>query len=1674
MSGAGAHDEVHGPSGVAIIGMACRFPGAANFEEYWENLRAGKDCTTTLSEETLKASGVPAHEFGDPNYVRVAGIIDGEDLFDANFFNISPREARAIDPQHRIFLEMAWEALEHAGYGGGRGAGLVGVYAGTAFNSYLLSHALRQANARMVGDDFQTLMGNEQDYLTTRVSYKLDLRGPSVTVQTACSTSLVAVHMACESILGGECDLALAGGVAVNIPQRVGFHFSREAIFSADGRCRAFDADAAGTVPGSGAGTVVLKRLDEALAQGDCIHAVIRGSAVNNDGSSKVGYASPSVEGQRDVVLEALAAAEIDPATISYVEAHGTATPLGDPIEVQALTEAYRRHTQASGFCGIGSVKTNLGHLNTASGIAGLLKVVAALKHRELPPSLHFRAPNPKIDFAKTPFQVVSQLRQWQPGRLPRRAAVSSFGIGGTNAHVVLEEAPAVDAEPSALRHHAIVLSAKSAAALEAATRRLQQFCSQSPDACVADLAYTLQQGRAPLRFRRAFLAASSAEIGRLPAVPSSEMISGEATDHAGTVGWYFPPGGSLSGKTIRQLMDAEPLFADELERCVEWARLISADLRPPSEHETSDESWLRVAVQSSLARLLAAWGVRPHVLSGCGDGLLAAAVLAGVMPAEAAISIAIGGRDVTAREFSEPVIPVYDPWQDRWLAKEQFLGAALGPPLAPDAGAKVFPEQAAADTVIEIGPQGSTPLAANVVAILPGPEMQTSADRFVLHTLLALWVKGAPIELSTRYAKERRRRIPLPTYPFERASYWWETPAAPHEGRPAEPGELIWMPCWKQDAPPHPVPAPTAPATWLVVTDQAAISEEFERQLRGEGASLVRVSTGPGFVQRDGFHYSVRHGSADDYGLLWDALAQRALVPDFVIHLLNWNDDRSEDPAGPLERAFHGPRALARSLDRRPDRPRRIAMISSDAVQIAGEGDGDPVKALLMGACSAARDDVGLDCIWLDFPRPRPGSPRQSRIVDRILQEMRSEHPAPLTAWRGATRWLRSVEPLHLPRPAAVPSRLRAGGVYLVTGGLGGIGVAVAKYLASAVRARVVLTTRRATGEAARGLSVLNEIRSLGGEIELVQADPSSEQELGAAFATAIRRFGSLHGVFHAAGLRGSGHVRESSEADAREVLAPKVAGTLALGRLADQYNLDFLLLFSSTVALTGAPHQSDYCAANAFLDAYAQRHAFGSGCSVISVNWDQWRDVGMARTAGETETIAIAADDWRLSEHRVGGVRVFPGVAYLDLVARRFRREHPGAAVVMRQVSFTQLLRVGDSEGVELGVTFRKSAAGEQHFRVVSGDGARTHIAGTISSAAAAPQVRSLEAIRVRCAARTIRVEQMARTVPDANYQVGPRWQSLRSVWVGENEALAELVLPEAFDADLPSHLLHPALLDVATSFFCQEDAEGYYIPTFFQEMRVHEPLSGHLYAHAVAQPQARASGRLSLDVTIMDREGRVLVECSGFSFSRLAIAGADGPARDAEAASGAEVRSRGISQAQGIDCLARLLHHAVPPQVIVTPADLTQVDWSREKAAEPASAVLHPRPELPNTYVAPRDEAERSIAQVFMVLLGLQRIGVNDDFLALGADSTVFMEAVLSLYDRLGLVITPEQFYEYSTVAKLAQSPMARRQSASPPSPANEAAVGGKQPVPLPARADLDPQPDEIEQLRRLFGD
>jgi acyl transferase domain-containing protein len=646
-------DDLNGLE-IAIIGMAGRFPGARNVDELWHNLRNGIESISFFSVEELEAEGTDPKLLGNANFVRASGVMNGADVFDANFFGYSPREAELMDPQQRVFLECAWQALEDAGYEPDHYDGQIGVYAGSRMSTYLLNIYANQG-VRSAVNGLQLVLSNDKDFLTTRTSYKLNLTGPSVTVQSACSTSLVATHLACQGLLSGECDMALAGGVAIVARQKEGYMFREEGISSPDGHCRAFDAGARGTVGGNGVGIVVLKRLETALADGDFIHAVIKGSAINNDGSRKIGFTAPRIEGQAQVIRAAQIAAGVEPESISYIEAHGTGTELGDPIEIAALTRAFRASTRKTGFCAIGSVKTNVGHLDAAAGVTGLIKTVLALKHRQLPPSLHFERPNPKIDFGNSPVYVNARLRDWQANGVARRAGVSSFGMGGTNAHLILEEAPVRQTEPSSRPWKLLLLSAKTSSSLEMMSRHLVNHLKQNPEIELADAAYTLQMGRKVFRYKRAVLCSDANQAAMaLQTLDVNSVANSFEDSKERSVVFMFPGQGAQYVNMGLELYQTEPFFREQVDICSELFRPhLKWDLRNAlyPTLEAADEAGQQLkqtaiaqpalfTVEYALAKLWMSWGIRPKAMIGHSIGEYVAACLADVMSLEDAVRL--------------------------------------------------------------------------------------------------------------------------------------------------------------------------------------------------------------------------------------------------------------------------------------------------------------------------------------------------------------------------------------------------------------------------------------------------------------------------------------------------------------------------------------------------------------------------------------------------------------------------------------------------------------------------------------------------------------------------------------------------------------------------------------------------------------------------------------------------------------------------------------------------------------------------------------------------------------------------------------------------------------------------------------------------------------------------
>ncbi|MDT4991565.1 MAG: hypothetical protein QOH97_1457 [Actinoplanes sp.] len=633
---------------VAVIGMAGRFPGAPDVETFWHNIASGVESVAWPTEDELRRAGATEAELADPRYVRAATVLDGLEDFDAGFFGLTAMEATILDPQHRLLLECAQAVFDNAGYDPERLSGVTGVYTGVGFPSYLVHNLLRRPELLDQLGTQRVFFATDKAFAPTRISHRFNLTGPSIGVDTACSTSLVAIHQACQALLAFECDLTIAGGASAVLPHGAGYLYQEGGTASPDGHCRAFDARAAGTRFGSGVGLVLLKRLDDALTDSDGVLAVIRGSAVNNDGSAKAGFTAPSAAGQAAVIAQALAVADVDPDTIGLVEAHGTGTIIGDPIEVAGLTRAFRRSTERRGFCAIGSVKTNVGHLDVAAGVTGLIKVVQALGKRVLPPSLNFENPNPAIDFADGPFFVNTERRAWEPpAGTPRRAGVSSFGIGGTNVHVVIEEAPPPPAPGPSRTDQLLVVSARSPQALDQGCAELVDALKRMDDPALPDVAYTLSTGRRAHPYRRSVVCRDVRE-----AVAALESVAGAPVDAATDpeVVFMFPGQGAQQVGMLAELYDQERVFREPLDRCADHlARTLDVDLRDVIRNGPAErlEDWVighpaLFSVSFALAQVWQSWGVRPAVVLGHSLGEYVAATVAGVFGVEDALELVV------------------------------------------------------------------------------------------------------------------------------------------------------------------------------------------------------------------------------------------------------------------------------------------------------------------------------------------------------------------------------------------------------------------------------------------------------------------------------------------------------------------------------------------------------------------------------------------------------------------------------------------------------------------------------------------------------------------------------------------------------------------------------------------------------------------------------------------------------------------------------------------------------------------------------------------------------------------------------------------------------------------------------------------------------------------------
>ncbi len=1329
---------------IAIVGMRGRFPGANSLDEYWHNLAGGIESITVLDPEDMRAAGVPDHISRLPGYVNASPVLDDVDKFDAQFFGFSARDATLTDPQHRLFLEAAWEALEDAGYSPDAFGRPIGVFGGCEQSTYLY-HLYQNQEALKYIDGMQLMVTNDKDHLCTQVSYRLDLKGPSVVVQTTCSTSLVAVSMACESLHHGRCDMALAGGVTVRVPQRGGYFYTAGSILSPDGHCRPFDAGAQGTIVGSGVGLVVLKRLDDALRDRDNIRALILGTGINNDGHDKVGYTAPSISGQSAAIRAAYRRAGISASSVGYVEAHGTGTILGDPIEITALTEVFREASERRGYCGIGSAKSNFGHLSCAAGVAGLIKAVLAIERGAIPPTVHYTSPNPAIDLAASPFYVTRELTQWDRNGAPRRAGVSSFGVGGTNAHIVIEEAPAPVEATGARPFQAMTVSARSEPALSSAAERLADHLERHPEIELADAAATLHLGRKAFGFRKAVVVATEDRAAAISGLRSAAKQPARACPSERSVVFMFPGQGSQYPGMAKGLYDSEAIVRETIDRCARHLKkrlgqdirkiiFPAARSRADAAEALKDTQWAQPALFTTsyaLARLWLSWGVRPSMMIGHSVGEYVAATLAGVMTLEDALTViarrgqlvsalprgsmlgVMAGEDVVARfargkvslaAINAPGFSVlsgpagaitrvekalaqesiaarrlhtshafHSSMMDPILAgfRSAFDGVTLRAPEAPFvatltgtlAGGEVAQPDywiaqlrhavrfgdglrtiAEGDTsagkdpaYIEVGPGNALTTFAGAAAkaagrkiecvnSLPAAESPTPDAQAMLAALAKLWSIGVHVDWSGFHATEQRRRVSLPTYPFERHSYW--VGALPDAKAKAaelrDTSKWMYKATWKATPAPKPEPDALAGRKILVFDDAQTPGSAMVAALRAAGAQPIPVRRGDRFKATRG-GYAIDPAQVDDYHRLAGEVCAGEDKLAGVVYCWNASPpaDTALDDAATV--ALLGPMQLAHALSRQQTvRPLPLLFVARGTASLDPQDALDPARGLGAGVARVLpQEHPGLRVAHVDVDTDKT-------VAAMLVAELAAGLPDPAMAMRKGQRFVEAFAGVAT-KPPGAPLDLPESPVVLITGGLGHMGLHLAEVMFAGIGARLVLLGRTtlpipaewaaasedpSVSEGQR--TILKRLAAMRGkrdDVMVLRADLNKASDVMEAVDLAVQRFGKIDMVVHGA-ARIDAAAFASAADTGREVMeaqfSPKIRGLYNMMAAMRGREPARWVLHSSVSAILGGLGLAAYSAVNALLDVLALQQ----GRHWLSIDWDAWDNAAEAQS--------------------------------------------------------------------------------------------------------------------------------------------------------------------------------------------------------------------------------------------------------------------------------------------------------------------------------------------------------------------------------------------------------------------------------------------------------------------------
>ncbi|MBL3658752.1 non-ribosomal peptide synthetase/type I polyketide synthase [Fulvivirga sediminis] len=1296
---------------IAVVGMSCQFPGANDVLEFWQNLKGGKESIKRFSKEELLAAGVPKDVIDNPKYVAARGELSGAEYFDSEFFGYRAAEAKLMDPQLRLFYQHCWKAIEDAAYDLNDYQDKIGLFAGGGPNNNWENASILSNTEGEVEEVTASQLRNIS-YLSTRVSYKLDLKGPSLYINTTCSTSLVAIQRACMSLLLRECKMSLSGGAFItNYPDR-GYHYQEGMIYSADGHCRAFDHNASGTVAGEGVGVLLLKRLDDAIKDGDTIHAVIKGSGINNDGAQKVSYTAPSTEGQQEAIMKALKMAKVPKESVSYIETHGTGTGLGDVIEIDALNRVYGE--SKTPYCAIGSVKTNIGHLVTASGVAGIIKTILALKHGEIPPSLNFEKPNPKINFKNSPFYVNDSFKKWERGQHPLRAGVSSFGIGGTNVHMILEEAPVREdqAQVPSRNLQLLQFSAKSESALDAGMTSFKNYLLQYPETSLADAAYTLQVGRSEFSYRKTLVVDSIREAITKLRIPA-DLKTTKSSKSDKKLAFMFTGQGSQYQNMGMQLMQ-EKIFREHATQCFELAKKLTGkdfyeilQSSPEEVNQTVNSQPLLFIIQYSLTKQLMHWGYKPDVLIGHSIGEYAAACISGILELKDALklvavrgqlmqeqekgqmlSVALGREELknwiagrkdislaasnssahsvvsgsddaieqlrvqfeengihsrllhTSHAFHSYMMkPVLESFQ-KSLEEVSFHNHSI-PIISTMTGKPVNGEMQQAEywkdqivnevkfsgalesllaenslACIEIGPGDtlstfvrSHHLKADdhqVFSTISKPDQIADDNRFLLQTVGKLWSTGLRPDYDNFYEDEKRNRTNLPTYAFDKVKYPLYVDSykmisdliVKGGGASENPAEWTHKLTWEVEA----------KNSESIVANRPVIVFSRDSQLE-TGEDIYSVKPGTQYQRIGDKSFEIDATNPVHFVQLFEELG---LEDVRIVYALN--DENKKDTKSKVDVCYYGLLNLVRALGGRSSSSIiDLLMITFDGHKVLPDDNINPFQSLATGVAKVVNKEyANIGVMQLDFHTDDPD------WLSTALSEPISA--GEIAAYRKGIRFTHGVKSITLRPKGGIPT-FKDHGVYLITGGAGGIGLALAQQMAEEINdAHFILIGRSQLPDREQWaqsnhetIKRISEVENAGGHVHYLAMDVADKKAYPTLKKT-IKEIGQLNGIIHAAGTIDRGGIIQTRDMDTdNSLLATKVYGALNLLEEIVHDQLDFFINCSSAAAFKAPVGEVAYVSVNLFLDALSYKYPF-----IKSIGWNAWAESGMAVKAG------------------------------------------------------------------------------------------------------------------------------------------------------------------------------------------------------------------------------------------------------------------------------------------------------------------------------------------------------------------------------------------------------------------------------------------------------------------------